>query len=161
MFLDVYSEEHGFYFLTDKGNSSKIILMYKFFYTLIPVWKSTQGIAKRNHCIVQHVPELSSRTRDDIASVTESAATSKLLRMLLRLAPYGCECWWLNACRMLPLIHERESPIAGADDLRLGWPPIIGEWFATNLGLTFGLERGELEFWIAKKDIINYNSIST
>ena len=60
------------------------------------------------HCL-RDIPELSSLTSDDMAFVTESAATSKSfrkLRTLLVLLAGGC---WPNACRTSPLVPSNAS----------------------------------------------------
>lgn len=123
-----------------------------------------------------HLPEFSSFTSEDIALVTESAATNK---SFLRLRVWAAESdgpW--NACRTSPPtpVSEVSSGVPGVlDDApaaptpttglgprlgitapelrRLGWAPIaaeakVGESPDLDLGELLGVDRGEVGwFW--------------
>lgn len=84
-------------------------------------------------------------TNDDIALVTESAATNRSLRISLTLV-LGLE-GWLKACRTSPPSPDNaDVSIAGVVGILLGFEFTItvGECALRDLGLLFGVDLGDV-----------------
>lgn len=110
----------------------------------LPLDASENHSALVNHNVLSEViqPELSSLTSDDMAFVTESAATRRSLRklcmLLVVLAPVP------NACLTSPPTPESGSPGVEGAELPRGRDALCGEPGFRERGLLFGVDWGEL-----------------